>query len=159
MRSQKNRRKEKLMSCVTWHLLLLGRGRTGVSVCVCLCTCERGMRLWCMFTWFIAACPLLLLQHYPTDTTTQQVKVRIQRWEWKWIRWMKSIWFDLWCQVIIFRKCFCFSFLSLFQPCWLSLPILHTLFIPLKWENVREIRAVKTEAAEVETLTLPCLHG
>lgn len=24
------------MSCVTWHLLLLGRGLTGVSVCVCV---------------------------------------------------------------------------------------------------------------------------
>lgn len=38
------------MSCVTWHLLMLGQGLTGVSVCVCgcvcgcLCTCEREMK-------------------------------------------------------------------------------------------------------------------
>lgn len=38
------------MSCVTWHLLMLGQGLTGVSVCVCLCTCEREMKFLCMFT-------------------------------------------------------------------------------------------------------------
>lgn len=58
MRSRKNRRKEKLMSCVTWHLLMLGRGLTAVSVCVCVH--ERERRSFCVFTCGVSVSLLFL---------------------------------------------------------------------------------------------------
>jgi len=42
------------MSCVTWHLLMLGQGLTGVYVCVHV----RKRKSLCVFVSF--------LQHYPT---------------------------------------------------------------------------------------------
>lgn len=37
------------MSCVTWHLLMLGQGPTGVCVCVSASMCETDQVLY-MFT-------------------------------------------------------------------------------------------------------------
>lgn len=54
MRSPKNGRKEKLMSCVTWHLLLLGRAQ---PLCVCM---EKKTKFGCLLRhWLFPQHPAL----------------------------------------------------------------------------------------------------
>lgn len=91
MRSQKNRRKEKLMSCVTWHLLMLGRDEAWLQ-CLCVFVYMWKRDEGCGPCWHdVCQHHSVAADQNPTHATLQQVQVTIQRCEWK---------SCLWCHVI-----------------------------------------------------------